>query len=71
MFFLYKVRYWSDYDDEEKEARGLTYGKDYGEAANKVYEDYKDDVIDIYLQALEEENTLTEDDITTIIECSR
>ena len=71
MFFLYKVRYWSDYDDEEKEARSFTYCKDYGEAANKVYEDYKDDVIDIYLQSLEEENTITEDDITTIIECSR
>ena len=71
MFFLYKVKYWCDYDNKEKVARGLTYGKDYGEAANKVYEDYKDDIIDIYLQALEDENTITEDDIIATFEYSK
>ena len=59
MFFKYKVTWYCDYDGDEKLDCGLVYATDYGNAANKLLEDYgKDNVIDIYLQELEDENAI-------------
>ena len=50
MFYKYKVGYYNSYEDKEKYDTGLTWAKDYGEAANAVVRDYgKDSVFDVYL----------------------
>ena len=53
MFYKYKLNYYDSYKDEEMSDEGIVWGKSYGNAANKVVEDYdKDAVIDLYLQEL-------------------
>lgn len=64
MFYFYKVTYWDTYDSEEKTARGLVYGKDYGKAANKVVEAYdKTCVIDMYLYEIDAKDVIDEEEI--------
>lgn len=49
MFYKYKVTYFDEYKDEEVPSEGIVWGDNYGDAANRVVEDYGKDLIDIYL----------------------
>ena len=50
MFYKYKVTYFDESKDEEVPSEGIVWGDNYGDAANRVVEDYgKDNLIDIYL----------------------
>ena len=40
MFYEYDVTVWDTYDSNETSERGITYAKDYGEAANRIVEYY-------------------------------
>lgn len=53
MFYVYKVRWYDSYSDEEKEEDGLVFANNYGKAANKVVEDYgPENVINIFLSMI-------------------
>ncbi len=57
--FEYRVNWYNDYEDKEEYARGLVYGPSYTDAIERVIKDYgKDAIIDIYLQALEDTDTI-------------
>ena len=57
--FEYRVKWYNDINDSEESARGLVYGPSYSEAIERVIKDYGEDcIIDIYLQALEDEDTI-------------
>lgn len=50
MFYKYKVTYFDETKDDEVPFEGIVWGDNYGDAANRVVEDYgKDNLIDIYL----------------------
>lgn len=49
MFYKYKVTYYDESKDEEVPSEGIVWGDNYGDAANRVVEDYGKDIIDIYL----------------------
>ena len=50
MFYKYKITYFDESKDEEVPFEGIVWGDSYGNAANRVVEDYgKDNLIDIYL----------------------
>ena len=50
MFYKYKVTYFDESKDDEVPSEGIVWGDNYGDAANRVVEDYgKDNLIDIYL----------------------
>lgn len=63
MFYEFKATYWDDYDDCEKEDRGLVFAKDYGKAAKKVSAAYGRNIISVYLCELDAYNTITVDEI--------
>ena len=57
--FEYRVNWYNDIESKQELSRGLVYGPSYTDAIEKVINDYgKDVIIDIYLQALEYENTI-------------
>ena len=57
--FEYRVNWYNDMDDKEEYARGLVYGPSYKDAMEKIMKDYgEDSLIDVYLQALEDTNTI-------------
>ena len=57
--FEYRVNWYNDYEDKEEYDRGLVYGPSYVDAIEKVIKDYGEDaIIDIYLQALEDTDTI-------------
>ena len=57
--FEYRVNWYNDYEDKEECSRGLVAGKTYMDAADRVVHDYGEkNIIDIYLQALEDTNTI-------------
>ena len=62
MFYQYKVTYWSNYEDKEKVGEGIVVGANYSEAADNLKKDYGEDLIDMYLQELDLEHTVTVDD---------
>lgn len=49
MFYKYKVTYYDESKDKEVPSEGIVWGDNYGEAANRVVEDYGEDLVDIYL----------------------
>ena len=50
MFYKYKVTYFDEYKDEEAPSEGIVWGDNYGDAANKLVEDYgKYNVINLFL----------------------
>ena len=62
--FEYRITWYNEVDDKEESIRGLVCGKTYGEAAEAVLYDYGENgVIDLYLQALEDTNTIELDTI--------
>ena len=64
--FEYRVNWYNDACDNEEYARGLVYGPSYKDAMRKIIEDYgEDSLIDVYLQALEDTDTI---ELTTIKE---
>lgn len=63
MFYEFKATYWDDYDDCEKEDRGLVFAKDYSKAADKVSADYGHQLISVYLCEWDTGNTITVDEI--------
>lgn len=64
MYFKYKVTFWCTWETTEKTDKGIIFGKDYGDAAMKLVDDYgKDCIIDIYLQELDVGNAVCEDEI--------
>ena len=63
MFYEFKATYWDDYNDCEKEDRGLVFAEDYAEAANKVKTDYGRELISMYLCEWDTCNTITVDEI--------
>ena len=63
MFYEYKVTYWSEFDESDKEERGLVFATDYGDAANKVKKDYGDMLVDMYLMEWDTGNTVSLDEI--------
>ena len=65
MYYKYKINYYESYNDEEVLSEGLVWGKDYGEAANTVVNDYgESSVIDVYLQEIYDEGSyITKADI--------
>ena len=57
--FEYRVNWYNEINDNEEYARGLVYGPSYAEAMERVMKDYDEDsIIDVYLQALEDRNTI-------------
>lgn len=52
MYYKYKVGYYNSYEDEETYDEGIVFAKNYGQAANRVTEDYGSDVFDIYLKEI-------------------
>lgn len=57
--FEYRVNWYNDVIDQEEYARGLVYGPSYRDAMEKVMKDYgEDSLIDVYLQALEDTDTI-------------
>ena len=57
--FEYRVNWYNDVIDQEEYARGLVYGPSYKDAMEKVMKDYgEDSLIDVYLQALEDTDTI-------------
>ena len=62
MFYEYKVTYWSEYDESDKEDRGLVFARDYSEAASKVQNDYSN-LIDMYLQEWDTSCTVSLDEL--------
>ena len=53
MFYKYKVTYVDQFKDEEMSSKGIVWGEGYGDAANRVVEDYgKDNIIEIYLYGI-------------------
>lgn len=57
--FEYRVNWYNEVDNKEEYARGLVYGPSYQAAMKKVMKDYgKDCIIDLYLQALEDTDTI-------------
>ena len=62
--FEYRVNWYNDCEDKKEYSRGLVAGKTYMDAADRVVHDYgEDSIIDIYLQALEDMNTIELDTI--------
>ena len=57
--FEYRVNWYNDVCDNEEYARGLVYGPSYKDAMEKIMKDYgEDSLIDVYLQALEDTDTI-------------
>jgi hypothetical protein len=57
--FEYRVNWYNDVIDQEEYVRGLVYGPSYKDAMEKVMKDYgEDSIIDVYLQALEDTDTI-------------
>jgi len=68
MIYKYKVTYWDIITETDKADMGLVFGKNYGEAAMNVHDDYGADMVeDIYLQELEAAQTITVDEIHNIL----
>lgn len=63
MFYEYKVTYWNEFDECDKEERGLVFADSYAEAAEKLYKDYGKELIDMYLQEWDTTNTVSLDEI--------
>lgn len=62
--FEYRVRWYNEFENQEVYSRGLVHGKNYKDAADKVINDYGEEyVIDLYLQALDDANTIELDTI--------
>ncbi len=62
--FEYRITWYNEVADKEEHIRGLACGKTYAEAAKMVLHDYGEKcVIDLYLQALEDTNTIELDTI--------
>ena len=49
MFYKYKVTYFNEAKVEEVPSEGIVWGDNYGDAANRVAEDYGKNLIDMYL----------------------
>lgn len=65
MYYLYKITYWDIDFGAEKIDKGIVHAKHYGKAAMKVLNDYDPkSVIDIYLQEIDAENTINEDELS-------
>lgn len=57
--FEYRINWYNDVIDQEEQARGLVYGPSYKDAIEKIMKDYgEDSLIDVYLQALEDTDTI-------------
>ena len=63
MFYEYNVTYWNDYEEKDMKERGLVWANSYSEAADKVYQDFKKDLIDMYLQEWDSYNSISLDEI--------
>ena len=50
MFYKYKVTFFNECTGDEETGVGIVWGDNYGDAANRIVEDYgKDSIIDLYL----------------------
>ena len=57
--YEYRINWYNDYEDKEEYACGLVAGKTYMDALDRVIKDYgESNVIDIYLQAIEDTNVI-------------
>ena len=57
--FEYRVNWHNELTNKNEYRRGLVYGTSYSDAIEKVVNDYGEDcIIDIYLQGLEDTNTI-------------
>jgi len=57
--YEYRINWYNSYEDKEVYARGLVAGKTYMDAVDRVIKDYgESNVIDIYLQAMEDTNVI-------------
>ena len=57
--FEYRVNWYNEVANKREYARGLVHGTTYNKALKKVINDYgEENIIDVYLQALEDENTI-------------
>lgn len=63
MFYEFKVTYWDDFNDRDEQEQGLVWAEDYGEAAQKLKDDYGRELIDMYLQEWDTANTISLDEI--------
>jgi hypothetical protein len=73
MFYKFKLSYYDEYRNDEFPDEGLVYGESYGDAANKVVEDYgKNNVVEMYLQeiTIEDNKTITKDEIDSAFSAS-
>ena len=62
--FEYRVNWYNDYEDKEIHAQGLVAANGYLEAVEKILHDYgEQNIIDLYLQALEDTNVIELDTI--------
>ena len=59
MYYKYKVEYYDSYSDEEHDDEGMVYANSYGDAAEKVVDDYgpADSIISISLEEIYSEGT--------------
>lgn len=71
MFYVYKVKWYDSYSDEEKEEEGLVWAENYGAAANNVVEDYGDEVTGVYISSAYSEadtKTISKQEVNYIFE---
>ena len=65
--FEYRINWYNDVIDQEEYARGLVYGPSYKDAIEKIMKDYgEDSLINVYLQALEDTDTIELDSIKEV-----
>lgn len=57
MICKYKVSYYDDYNDKELFDEGLVWGETYGKAADNVTADYGRDIISLYLEDVEADDS--------------
>ena len=57
--FEYRVNWYNEVANKREYSRGLVHGATYNKALKNVINDYgEENIIDVYLQALEDENTI-------------
>lgn len=52
MYYKYKVIYYDNFKEDEMPDEGIVYGKNYGEAAQNVFDDYNDNdyIVSMFLE---------------------
>lgn len=66
-FYIYNVQYWDDLEEKEATANGIVYGKNYGNAIEKVMKDYGEEcVLSVKATEITSDNTLELDEEITM-----